>query len=129
MKNFRNRLAPPSSENRFSPAGLISALAAGLLFAALPGAAPARAGLICVNDQVPDAFICPLPDGELVINSDGEEVCGFGWCAVDAAGRVRCSKVPGGAAVVDQYGNALCVGGCMEARADLCRRMKLPRFP
>lgn len=103
-------------------------LAAGLLAGLLAVASPGWAGTECVNDQTPDAVICPPPDGELVINRQGGKVCAPGWCVEDVEGKIKCSGVPGGAALLDHSGHALCVGGCQEAGEALCRRLELPRF-
>ena len=135
MKN----LSPPRDATLVKRSGLkappprirvtiVISLAVGLLLGVWSASSVSQAGVICINDQKMDTVICPPPDGELVVDRWGETVCGIGWCAVDAAGKVKCSKVPGGAAILDQYGQSLCVGGCMEASEALCHTLKLPRF-
>ena len=86
------------------------------------------ASMGCYYDRNPDIVVCPPPNGGIAADPDVKFVCGIGWCAVDVKGNIKCSKVPGGAAVTDQYGNALCVGGCMDAVPSLCQRLVLPRF-
>jgi hypothetical protein len=82
----------------------------------------------CFRDRTPDIVVCPPPNGGIAADTEQNFVCGVGWCTVDVAEKVKCSQVPGGAAIVDQYGNALCVGGCMDAIPSLCRRIELPKI-
>lgn len=90
----------------------------------------ALASMECVRggrDKV-DSLICPPANGGVVTDKEGNYVCGPGWCMVDAAGKAKCSKIPGGAAIPDQYGNAICVGGCMDASESICEQLKLPKI-
>jgi len=93
------------------------------------------ANSICLSTNDPDLYICPPPGGGIARNIDMNaictrgscEVCGPGACIVDAQGQVKCSAIAGGAVTVDQHGQALCVGGCLDGRADLCQRLKIGR--
>lgn len=82
----------------------------------------------CFRDRNPDIVICPPPNGGIAADTRFNLVCGIGWCAADTRGRIKCSRVPGGAAIVDQNGKILCVGGCMEASPSLCQRIELPKI-
>ena len=51
---------------------------------------------------------------------NGSTVCGPGYCARDSYGKVKCSSLPGGLADLDQYGNVVCVGGCVDGATSYC---------
>lgn len=70
--------------------------------------------------------ICAPPYGDIVqeINSQNY-FCGLGQCVINPAGRIRCSSVVGGAAVIDSRNRASCVGGCVDATESLC---VIPRY-
>src|SRR6266702_5759517 len=75
----------------------------------------------CVLDSI-GRPICAPPHGDIAVNSIGYAVCGRGHCVKDGIDRVFCAKEPGGGAIIDRIGRALCVGGCEEARESLCVR-------
>lgn len=64
---------------------------------------------------------CAPPFGDIIqdVNSS-RYLCGLGQCVINPDGRFRCSSVIGGAAVIDSYNRAACVGGCQDADAFLC---------
>lgn len=64
---------------------------------------------------------CAPPFGDIIqdVNS-GKYLCGLGQCVITPNGRFRCSAVIGGAAVIDSFNRAACVGGCRNADESLC---------
>ncbi len=102
---------------------LIATLALGFMLAP---PSIGTASMECFRHQQPDTVVCPPPNGEIIAYTEGDYACGTGWCVADAHGNVKCSRVPGGAAIVDQRGNALCVGGCMDPSPSLCRTIERP---
>ena len=98
-----------------------SALSALVLLGASALFAPAalaqnKAG--CV--QMLTGILCPQPHGGVSSGLDGEVVCGPGECVRDQKGVVKCSSVPGGSAILDINGVALCVGGCVLGSKQQC---------
>ena len=85
-------------------------------FFAPAGLAQNKAG--CV--QMLSGIICPPPHGGVSSGLDGEVVCGPGECVRDQKGVVKCSAVPGGSAILDINGIALCVGGCVLGSKQQC---------
>lgn len=86
------------------------------------------ASMGCFYDRNPDIVTCPPANGGIAADTKVNFVCGIGWCAEDVNGKIKCSKVPGGAAISDQNGNVICTGGCMDAIPSLCQRIELPKF-
>ncbi len=76
----------------------------------------------CLTTQEIDGFVCPPPGGDLVRDMYNRAICGKGQCVIDSNGKVKCSSLFGGGAVIDSRGEALCVGGCEEGRAAFCVR-------
>jgi hypothetical protein len=64
----------------------------------------------CVS-YVGQTYCAPL-GGTLTRNFAGHPVCGLGQCVKDSIGRISCSAVPGGAAMITSVAQILCVGGC-----------------
>lgn len=85
------------------------------------------AATTCIRDGEPDTVLCPPPGGNLVKDTNGNVVCGIGWCVTNSKGNVKCSMVPGGAAILSGHGDSLCVGGCLEASGSLCLKIQLPK--
>jgi hypothetical protein len=68
-----------------------------------------------------DRFVCAPAYGDIVVDiNTGNFLCGRGQCVINPAGKIRCSSVTGGAAVIDSHNRASCVGGCSDAEESLC---------
>lgn len=107
------------SPNRWlPPAALLPALAFYLLSAASPATAHDTTCQRLAYSQ--GELICPPPSGGLMTDINGSTVCGPGYCARDSYGKVKCSSLPGGSADLDQYGNVVCVGGCVDGATSYC---------
>lgn len=87
------------------------------------------AGTALAQDQspgcIPDLYgqwICPPPNGGMMTDINGNIVCGPGLCGRDSRGKVRCSALPGGLAVIDSRGAVICVGGCVDGSTKACMK-------
>ena len=69
--------------------------------------------------KTPDGLVCPPPQGGMARDSRGLLLCGPGLCLRDKSGQVTCSSRPGGEVIAD-WGEVLCVGGCVEGRMSDC---------
>jgi len=84
-------------------------------------APPAPAG--CYTDM--DGKVsCPPFGGELFVTLSGQAVCGKGRCVKDLFGKVTCSAQQGGSISQDAMGRVACTGGCEEASAAYCQRLR-----
>lgn len=75
----------------------------------------------CVEDSI-GRLICAPPGGFIMADAMGMPVCSRGQCAKDNTGRVYCSVIPGGGAILDSIGRVRCVGGCEDAAERYCLR-------
>lgn len=75
---------------------------------------------VCMADLDNPSVKCSPPDGGILQNRYGKASCGAGSCAADIRGDVFCSKSPGGAASVGQYGDVVCTNGCEPASPARC---------
>jgi hypothetical protein len=66
-------------------------------------------------------ILCAPPNGSAQLNAFGQVVCGPGECVVNSLGQILCSSRPGGGAIINQFGQAACVGGCVQASPSFCR--------
>jgi len=66
--------------------------------------------------------VCAPPNGGISEDSIGRVVCGKGQCVKNRIGRIVCSTVPGGGAILDSIGTPRCVGGCEDASEQYCVR-------
>jgi hypothetical protein len=73
----------------------------------------------CAADQYGKVF-CAKAGGGAMKDQDGNVKCGAGYCATDDTGGMKCSKRPGGGAETDSNGKVKCLGGCQNARRQLC---------
>lgn len=72
---------------------------------------------------IPDLYgkmTCPPPNGGMMVDMQGNTVCGPGSCARNSRGQVRCAALPGGQVVIDSSGNVLCIGGCVDGDKKSC---------
>ena len=67
-------------------------------------------------------IVCTTPGGGMKNDLYGELLCGPGYCVTDQRENILCSGLPGGAASLDQTGNAVCSGGCVPATKEACIR-------
>lgn len=74
----------------------------------------------CVRDSI-GKTICAPAGGSARIDRLGQVVCGLGQCVNNALGEVSCASQAGGEVMMDSAGQAVCVGGCVEARASYCQ--------
>jgi hypothetical protein len=77
----------------------------------------------CVQDGI-GKTICAPAGGGAQLDRLGQVVCGLGQCVVNSFGEVSCAGQPGGEAMLDAAGQAVCVGGCVEARHSYCRTQR-----
>ncbi len=82
-------------------------------------AVPAAWGQPSACFKTPEGLVCPPPQGGIARDTRGLLLCGPGQCARDRNGQVKCSSVPGGEVITD-WGEVLCVGGCVEGRMSDC---------
>ena len=73
----------------------------------------------CAADQHGKVF-CAKAGGGAMKDRDGHVKCGVGYCASDDMGQMKCSTKPGGGAETNSNGKVKCLGGCQNARAQLC---------
>jgi hypothetical protein len=73
----------------------------------------------CAMDQYGKVF-CAKAGGGAVRDRNGDVKCGVGFCAPDDLGQIKCSTKPGGSAATDSNGKVKCLGGCQNARPQLC---------
>jgi hypothetical protein len=91
----------------------------GLLLIMIPATAAFAIGTCSQNNA--GHIVCAPPGGSIMMNKDGIIVCGRGRCVVDKSGIILCSSQPGGAAMIDNLGTAVCAGGCISASASNCK--------
>lgn len=64
---------------------------------------------------------CSPPDGGILLDRYRQAVCGPGQCiTTKLSGENFCSTMARGAAALNQYGEAVCTGGCVSATAQAC---------
>ena len=73
----------------------------------------------CALDQYGKVF-CAKAGGGAMRDRNGDVKCGLGYCAPDDSGQIKCSAKPGGSAATDVNGKVKCLGGCQNARQQLC---------
>src|SRR4029077_3548027 len=75
----------------------------------------------CIQSSSGQVFCAP-PAGGIGINSVGQVLCGPGQCVTNNLGQIICSPQPGGAAMINNMGQVVCVGGCVQANASYCQK-------
>ena len=65
-------------------------------------------------------IVCAPPGGTITTNKNGDVVCGKGNCVITASGTIYCSTQPGGNAVINEEGKAVCAGLCVSASQNTC---------
>ena len=65
-------------------------------------------------------IVCAPPGGTITTNKNGDVVCGKGNCVITASGTIYCSTQPGGNAVINGEGKAVCAGLCVSASPNSC---------
>ena len=65
-------------------------------------------------------IVCAPPGGTITTNKNGDVVCGKGNCVVTISGMIYCSTQPGGNAVINGEGKAVCAGLCVSASPNIC---------
>lgn len=79
---------------------------------------PART--VCMQDRDTPEIKCSPRDGGIAHDFYGKASCGPGSCIRDMAGKVMCSRTPGGAAAINMYSEAVCTDGCVPGSASMC---------
>lgn len=79
---------------------------------------PARGSTCLVNAK--DEVACSPPFGGIVTTLYGQLLCGPGKCMTSIIGYAFCSSEKGGWAAVNDAGEPVCSGGCVEATAPAC---------
>ena len=74
----------------------------------------------CAMDQYGKVFCAKAVGGGAMRDRNGDVKCGVGYCAPDDSGQIKCSAKPGGSAAIDVNGKVKCLGGCQNARQQLC---------
>mgnify|MGYP001788448639 FL=1 len=64
---------------------------------------------------------CAPPNGTILIDERNQLVCALGERIEDDDGRVFCSRVAGGSAIIDDDGGLKCVGGCIKGSVAITR--------
>ena len=77
----------------------------------------------CLNNSVGTTYCSKYSGGGIVRDSLGQMYCGKGQCIRTNAGRIRCSKVEGGKAVI-KWSNVKCQGGCEKGTKEMCVVLK-----
>jgi hypothetical protein len=68
---------------------------------------------------------CPPTNGSLVIAPGWQVVCGRGQCVAIGVGPVwMCAVEPGGHAMINYPGHAVCAGGCERPSAEMCQTLR-----
>jgi hypothetical protein len=83
---------------------------------------PAKA--LCLTENSSGLIKCSPPDGGVIADRYGTAQCGTGRCVLDIRGDPFCSKDSGGAAAKNQYGDAVCAGGCERAQPSMCTTLR-----
>ena len=65
-------------------------------------------------------IVCAPSGGTITTNKTGDVVCGKGNCVVTGSGTILCSTQPGGNAVINEEGKAVCSGLCVSASPNIC---------
>ena len=65
-------------------------------------------------------IVCAPPGGTITTNKNGDVVCGKGNCVIINSGLIVCSTQPGGNAVINGEGKAVCTGVCISASPNTC---------
>ena len=65
-------------------------------------------------------IVCAPPGGTITTNKNGDVVCGKGNCVITVSGAIYCSTQPGGNAVINEKGIAVCAGLCVSASPNIC---------
>ena len=65
-------------------------------------------------------IVCAPPGGTITTNKNGDVVCGKGNCVTTNSGTILCSTQPGGNAVINGEGKAVCYGVCVSASQNIC---------
>ena len=74
------------------------------------------------RQNIAGKIVCAPVDGTITVDKYGEVVCGIGNCIVNPSGTVLCSILPGGTAIINDKGVAVCSsGGCRSASQKYCR--------
>jgi len=73
----------------------------------------------CATDQY-GKVLCSKEGGGAMRDQHRDVKCGVGYCATDDLGQLKCSAKPGGGAATDSNGKVKCLGGCQNARQQLC---------
>lgn len=74
----------------------------------------------CLKNMGGQLFCAP-PGGSALKDLVGQIVCGPGQCVVDNVNQIKCSTQEGGSAGLN-YGQAVCIGGCIRASTAYCQR-------
>ncbi len=65
-------------------------------------------------------LVCAPPGGTITTDKNGDVVCGKGSCVTNNLGMTLCSALPGGNAVINGDGKAVCYGLCVSASQNIC---------
>ena len=68
-------------------------------------------------------------DGGVAMTREGRVLCGKGTCVSSPQGRVYCSALEQGSALIDSRGRVRCQGRCEPARAEYCETRRADIAP
>lgn len=74
----------------------------------------------CLVDGEGKVWCSRFYEGDADKTLDGQVLCGKGQCVRNRDGEILCSTEVGGAALIDNRGNARCYGQCEPASKAMC---------
>ena len=75
----------------------------------------------CAKDDLGRIFCAPA--GGSAVKTMNGVACALGRCVTDNLGYLKCSSQLGGAALKDDLGRPVCVGGCVNPTAQYCQQL------
>jgi hypothetical protein len=99
---------------------MIGRFVSSMLLLSLAMASVAYADGGCIENSI-GQVVCAPPGGSAQRNSVGQVVCAPGQCVVNSIGQIYCSSQQGGGAAINNIGQPVCVGGCVEASPSYCQ--------